>query len=79
MTARADLLQLLAEWGLTTGKGSRRHVQNIMDAHLWELVATVRREADNRLHRREINAVEHEAMMAATTVMLMTTERMVRL
>ncbi|MFI5814915.1 hypothetical protein ACIA7S_28650 [Streptomyces sp. NPDC051643] len=36
-SAREDLLNLLAQWGLTTGRGSREHADRILDRHTREL------------------------------------------
>ncbi|MFF7142295.1 hypothetical protein ACFZB5_13735 [Streptomyces nodosus] len=36
-TARAELLQLMAEWGLKTGHGSREHADRILNRHAHEL------------------------------------------
>lgn len=37
LTAREDLLQTLADWGLTTGKGSRVHADRILAKHREEM------------------------------------------
>jgi hypothetical protein len=42
VTARADLLNLMAEWGLTTGKGSRDIADRILGAHAHELATEQR-------------------------------------
>lgn len=44
MTARADLLNLMAEWGLTTGKGSHDIADRILNAHAHELAEQQRHE-----------------------------------
>ena len=72
MTARADLLNLMAQWGCTTGKGSRPIANQIMDDHLRELVTAVRSTADSLLYRQEITRAEHTAMMRTTTILLST-------
>ena len=41
MTARADLLNLMAEWGLTTGKGSREIADRILGAHAHEQAGNI--------------------------------------
>lgn len=41
-TARADLLDLLAQWFLTTGKGSREHADRILNKHAHELAERLR-------------------------------------
>lgn len=43
-TARADLLDLLAQWFLTTGKGSREHADRILNKHAHELAEKIRTE-----------------------------------
>lgn len=37
--AREDFLSLCAQWGLTTGRGSREHATRILDRHAQELTA----------------------------------------
>lgn len=36
-TARDELLQLMAQWMLTTGRGSREHADRILNRHAHEL------------------------------------------
>jgi hypothetical protein len=47
-TARADLLNLMAGWGLTTGKGSRQIADRIMNRHARELAGLIRANAQER-------------------------------
>jgi hypothetical protein len=45
-SVRADLLQIFADWGMTTGRGSRRVVDRVLNRHAAELAEKIRAHAD---------------------------------
>ncbi|MFB7461261.1 hypothetical protein [Streptomyces sp. NPDC056188] len=47
-TARAELLQLMADWGLKTGHGSREHADRILNRHAHELAEQIRNSEELR-------------------------------
>ena len=70
-TARADLLDLLAQWFLTTGKGSREHADRILNKHAHELAEKIRTAAREGYGERRDGTTYYEgdaALWAAAVI-----------